>query len=277
MCVTTRNFRFTYWLFASLSFVMLLGAILLAIRIGTDRRLPFFLADSRLYTEYFFLGAPVGIQLAAALEICGFTLGITVLLSVVLFTFQKTVSAEVYLLVLWLFLADIETLRLLMLIIAQRSTSIGALVSLTRVVYGARFTGIVALFISGLYAVGLGRERPQTAYLLALLFGAVLAMLIPISIDRFQASFTLQAGYRAITMIVTTALVAINGVDYLVAARLREDPSYAYVGMGLTAAAAAWIWLWDTRPLGWGLGAVLFFVLCVLLAIKRLHAIYIWK
>jgi len=78
-------------------------------------------------------------------------------------------------------------------------------------------------------------------------------------------------------MVVTVALVAINGVDYLVAARQKEDPSYAWVGIELTAAAAAWIWLWDTRPLGWGLAAVLFFVLCVVLAIKRLHAIYIWK
>lgn len=275
--MTTRNFRVTYWLFASLSLVLLLGAILLAIRIGTDKRLPFFLADSRLYTEYFFLGAPVGIQLAAVFEICGLAVGVTALLTLVLFTFQKTTSMEVYLLVLWLFLADIETLRLLMLIIAQRNTSIGALVSLSRVVYGARFAGIIALFISGLYAVGVGHERPQTAYLIALLGGAVLAMLLPISIDRFQASFMLQTGYRDITMVVTVALVAINGVDYLVAARQKEDPSYAWVGIELTAAAAAWIWLWDTRPLGWGLAAVLFFVLCVVLAIKRLHAIYIWK
>jgi len=101
---------------------------------------------------------------------------------------------EVYLLVLWLFLADIEILRLLMLIIAQRNTSIGALVSLSRLVYGARFAGIIALFISGLYAVGVGHERSQTAYLIALLGGAVLAMLLPISIDRFQASFMLQTG-----------------------------------------------------------------------------------
>lgn len=275
--MTTRNFRFTYWILLSLSLVMLLGAILLAIRIGTDKRLPFFLADSRLYTEYFFLGAPVGIQLAAALEICVFALGVSAILTVVLFTFQKTVSGEVYLLVLWVFLADAETLRLLMLAIAQRSTSIGALVSLTRVVYGARFTGLIALFISGLYAVGVGRERPQTGYLLALLFGAVLAILMPISIDRFQSSFMLQAGYRDITMIVTASLVAINCVDYLVAARLKEDKSYAFAGIELTAAAAAWIWLWDTRPLGRGMVGVLFFALCVFLAIKRLHRIYIWK
>jgi len=257
--------------------MMLLGATVLAIRVGFDKRLPFFLADSRLYTEYFFFGAPVGIQLAAALEMCVFALGVSAILMVVLFTFQKTVSAEVYLIALWMLLADAETLRLLMLVIAQRSTSTGSLVSLTRVVYGARFTGLIALFISGLYAVGIGRERPQTGYLLSLLFGSMLAMLMPISIDRFQSSFMLQAGYRDITMIVTAALIVINCVDYLVAARLKEDASYTLAGIGLTAAAGAWVWLWDTRPLGWGIGIALFFVLCVFLAIKSLHKIYIWK
>jgi hypothetical protein len=256
---------------------MLLGTIVLAVRIGTDKRLPFFLADSRLYTEYFFFGAPVGIQLAAALEMCVFALGVSAVLMVVLFTFQKTVSAEVYLIALWIFLADAETLRLLMLVIAQRSTSIGPLVSLTRVVYGARFAGLIALFVSGLYAVGIGHERPQMGYLLAVLFGAVLAVLMPISIDRFQSSFILQAGYRDITMIVSAALIGINCVDYLVAARLKEDVSYAFVGIGLTAAAGAWVWLWDTRPLGWGMGGALFFALCAFLSVERLHKIYIWK
>jgi len=277
MAVTTRNFRLTYWILSSLSLVMLLGTIVLAIRIGTDKRLPFFLADTRLYTEYFFFGKPVGIQLAAALEMCVLALGVSAVLMVVLFTFQKTVSAEVYLIALWVFLVDVETLRLLMLVIAQRSTSIGSLVSLTRVVYGGRFTGLILLFISGLYAVGIGHERPQTGALLALLFGTMLAMLMPISIDRFQSSFMLQAGYRNITMIVTTSLIVINCVDYFVAARLKEDMSYAYAGIGLTAAASAWVWLWDARSLVGGMGVALFFVLCVLVATERLHKIYIWK
>lgn len=275
--MTTRNFRFTYWILATLSLMMLFGAIVLAIRIGTDKRLSFFLADSRLYTEYFFFKTPVGIQLASALEMCVFALGVSVVLQVILYTFQKTVSAEVYLIALWIFLADVEILRLLMLLIAQRSTSIGALVSLTRVVYGARFSGLISLFISGLYAVGIGHERPQTGILLALLFGAMFAMLMPVSIDRFQSSFLLQAGYQDITMIVTASLIAINCMDYLVAARLKEDMSYALTGIALTASAVSWVWLWDTRPVIWGMCVAFFFALCAFFAVERLHKIYIWK
>lgn len=275
--MTTRNFRFTYWILSMLSVTVLLGAIVLSVRIGTDKRLPFFLADARLYTEYFFLGAPFGIHLAEALEMCALSLGISVLLVAVLFTFQKTVSAEVYLVALWVLLVDAESLRLVMLLVAQRSTSIGSLVSLTRIVYAARFGGLIALFVSGLYAVGIGHERPQTGYLLSLLFGAMFAMLMPISIDRFQSSFMLQAGYREITIIVTGALLAINFVDYMVAARLKEDVSYALAGIDLTAAGVVWVWLWDQRPFVWSLAGAAFFSLCVFASIQRLHRIYLWK
>lgn len=275
--MTTRNFRFTYWILSMLSLVVLIGAIGLSIRIGTDKRLPFFLADARLYTEYFLFSAPIGIHLAEALEMVALSLGICTLLITVLFTFQKTVSAEVYLLALWALLVDAEALRLVMLLVAQRSTSIGALVSLTRIIYGARFSGLIALFISGLYAVGIGHERPQTGYLLSLLFGAMFAMLMPISIDRFQSSFMLQAGYREITVIVTGALLAINFVDYLVAARLKEDGSYALAGVALTVAGALWMWLWDQRPFFWSLVGALCLSICVFVAIQRLHRIYLWK
>ena len=275
--MTTRNFRVTYWILSLLSFAVLIGAIGLSVRIGTDKRLPFFLADARLYTEYFLLGIPIGIHLAEAAEMVVLSLGISALVVTVLFTFQKTVSAEVYLLALWALLVDAEALRLVMLLVAQRSTSIGVLVSLTRFVYGARFSGLIALFISGLYAVGIGHERPQTGYLLSLLFGAMFAMLMPISIDRFQSSFMLQAGYREITIIVTGALLEINFLDYLVAARLKEDVSYAFVGGGLTAAGVVWVWLWEQRPLVLSLAGAAFFSLCVFASIQRLHRIYLWK
>lgn len=275
--MTTRNFRFAYWIFSIVSVLALAGSILLAIRTGTDKWLPFFLADAKLYTEYFFFGAPVGIQLAAALQICFLLLCSSAVLIIIFFTFQKTVSAEVYLIALWAFLVDAEALRLVMLIISQRSTSIGPLVSLTRVVYGARFTGLISLFISGLYAVGIGHERPQTGYLLAILFGAMIAMLIPISIDRFQSSFMLAAGYRDITMIVTISLIVINFIDYVVAARLKEDSSYVFAGIGLTIAAGSWVWLWNTRPLTGGIGIALLFAAGLFGVIERLHKIYIWK
>jgi len=260
-----------------MSLVMLVASVVLAIRIGTDKRLPFFLADLHLYTEYFFLGSPMGIQLAGALECCFFVLAATAMLIVVLFTFQKTVSAEIHLIALWIFLVEAEALRLPMLIIAQRSTSIGSLISLTRLVYGARFSGIISLFISGLYAVGIGKEKPQTGYLFALLLGSMFAMLLPISIDRFQSSFMLQTGYSELTMIVTASLIVLNAIDYLVAARLKEDRSYAFVGIALTIAAASWVWLWDTRVFVWGLIVVIAFAFCVFVSIKILHHIYIWK
>ncbi len=275
--MTTRNFRFTYWILSMFSVAVFIAAIGLSIRIGTDKRLPFFLADARLYTEYFFFNMPIGIHLAEALEMVALSLGISVVLVTILFTFQKTVSAEVYLLALWTLLVDAEVLRLVMLIVAQRTTSIGVLVSMTRVVYGARFSGLIALFISGLYAVGIGHERPQTGYLLAFLFGAMFAMLMPISIDRFQSSFMLQTGYREITVIVTGSLLVINFVDYLVAARLKENASYALVGVALTAAGALWMWLWDQRPFVWSIVGALFFSICVFVAVLRLHRIYLWK
>ncbi len=275
--MTRRNFRFTYWLFSCMSLVMLISSVVLAVRIGTDKRLPFFLADLHLYTEYFFLGSPMGIQLAGALECCFLVLVATAMLIVVLFTFQKTVSAEIHLIALWIFLVEAEALRLPMLIMAQRSPSISSLISLTRLVYGARFSGLISLFISGLYAVGIGKEKPQTGYLFALLLGSMFAMLLPISIDRFQSSFMLQAGYSELTMIVTASLIVLNAIDYFVAARLKEDRSYAFVGIALTTAAASWVWLWDTRVFEWGLIVVIAFVLCVFASIKILHHVYIWK
>jgi len=275
--VTRRNFRFTYWLFSSISLVILVTSIVLTVRIGNDKRLPFFLADLNLYTEYFFLDSPIGMQFAGALECCFLVFAATFMLIAVLFTFQKTVSAEIYLIALWIFLVEAEALRLPMLIIAQRSTHTGSLISLTRLIYGARFSGLISLFISGLYAVGIGKERPQTGCLLALLLGSVFAMLLPISTDRFQSSFMLQAGYSELTIIVTASLIVLNAIDYFVAARQKEEKSYVFVGITLTVAASSWVWLWNTRDFKWGLIVVIAFGLCIFASIKILHYIYIWK
>jgi len=275
--VTNRNVRLTFWIFACISMLILIASIYLVVQIAADKRLSFFLADARLYTEYFFFGVPVSIQLAAGIEYMLLVAGTTAALVAILLAFQKTISPEVYFVALWVFLVDIEALRLLMLLIARESTSTTTLVSLTRIVYGARFAGLFSIFISGLYAVGIGKERPQTGYVLSLLIGALIGVLMPISIDRFQSSFMLKAGYRELTIIVTGFIVALNCIDYFVSAQLKEERSYTIVGIGLTVAAAAWIWLWDTRPIIEGIIAVILFTGGVLIAVRKLHSIYLWK
>jgi len=258
--------------------MMILGAIIvISVKIGTDRRLPFFLADAKIYKEYFFWGLPIGIQLAESLKLGLLALGVCALLTSILFMFRKTVSSEVYLIALWIALADFESLRLIILLIAQRSTSIGVLVTLTRIVYAARFSGLIAIFISSLYAVGIGHEHPQTGYLFAILFGVMVAMLMPISIDRFQSSFLLQAGYKDITMIVTFSLLAISFIDYLVAAKLKEESAFVIVGIELILAGLLWVWLWEQRSFLVSVGAVVLLALSALRAIQKLHKLYIWK
>jgi hypothetical protein len=78
-------------------------------------------------------------------------------------------------------------------------------------------------------------------------------------------------------MIVTIALIAINFIDYVVAARLKEDASYVVAGIGLTIAAGSWVRLWNTIPLTEGIGIALLFAAGLFGVIERLHKIYIWK
>lgn len=275
--MTTRNFRFSYWILSVVSIAILGAVIVISVKIGTDKRLPFFLADAKIYKEYFFFGLPIGIQLAESLKLSLLALGACAILTSILFMFRKTASSEVYLIALWIALADLESLRLIILLIAQRSTSIGVLVTLTRVVYAARFSGLIAIFISSLYAVGTGHEHPQTGYLLAMLFGSMVAMLMPISIDRFQSSFLLQAGYKSITMIVTFSFLAISFIDYLVAAKQQEESAFVIVGIELTLAGLIWVWLWEQRSFVMSVAAVILLALSALRAIQKLHKLYIWK
>ncbi len=275
-CVTLRGFRLTYQILAVFGLLFLLGAVVLGIRVGTDRRVIFFLADEQLYTEFFVLGMPLGIHQAGALQVGGLVLASAILLILIMFSFRKTVSTEVSMIALWLLAVAFETLRLLVLLLAQRFMSIGMLVSLSRAIVGARFAGLISLFISSLHAAGYGRDRLQNGYLLAVLGGTILAGFMPVSIDRFLPSFLLASGYREISTVVILSILVISLLNYLVASRLREEPSYAVVGFSMTGAAASWIWLWNLRTPFAAFAAIALFLVLTILTLKKLHEIYIW-
>lgn len=274
--MTLRGFRLTYQILASFGVLFLLGAALFGIQVATDRRVVFFLADEQLYTEFFVFGIPVGMHLVGALEIIGLVLAAAGLLIGIMFSFRKTVSAEVSMIALWLLSVGFETVRLPVLLMSLKITSIGMLGSLSKAVVGARFAGLISLFISSLHAVGYGRDRLQNGYLIALLGGVILAGFMPVSIDRFLPSFLLATGYREISTVVTISILLLSLIDYLVASRLREEPSYALVGFAVTGAAASWIWLWDLRAPLVGLAAIACFAGLTALVLRKLHDIYIW-
>ncbi len=212
---------------------------------------------------------------AAGIGLCA--LYSALVLGFILYSFRKTVSAEIYFFSFWVLSIGLEALRLLVFDFASGGGSVYWQIAATKALLFARYAGYLSLFASGLYAAGFRNEKLGTvaAVVLGISFGLATAM--PINTGSFAPTLELRAGYVGINSILALAVAIVTVADYLYAAHSTGEGAYRIV------AAGAAVLLVGHRLLTtqWNPFAMIVgFVLLVAgswLFVSRLHAYYLWQ
>jgi len=212
---------------------------------------------------------------AAGIGLC--TIFAALSLGFILYSFRKTVSAEIYFYSFWVLSVGLEVLRLVVFDLAAGGGSVYWQIVATKVLLFARYAGYFSLFTSGLYAAGFRNEKLGTvaAVILALSLGLATAM--PVNTGSFAPTLELRAGYVEINAGLVLVVALVTAANYLYAARSSGEASYRLVALG----AAVFLVGHRLLTTQWNPFAMIAgFVLLVAgswLFVSRLHSYYLWQ
>ncbi len=212
---------------------------------------------------------------AAGIGLCA--LYSALLLGYILYSFRKTVSAEIFFFSFWVLAVGFEVLRLSIFDIAAGGGSAYWQIGATKALLFTRYAGYLSLFASGLYAAGFRNEKIGAVAAIAFAISFGLAAAMPVNTGAFAATLELKAGYAGMNLALILAVAIVTVADYLYAARSTGEASYRVVSLG-TAILLVGHRLLTTE---WNpLGMIAGFALLVAgswLFVSRLHAYYLWQ
>jgi hypothetical protein len=198
-------------------------------------------------------------------------------LAYILYSFRKTVSAEIYFFAFWVLSVGLEVLRLWIFDLAAGDGSVYWQIVTTKALLFARYTGYFSLFTSGLYAAGFRSEKLGTAIMVVLALSFGLAASMPVDTGSFARTFELQAGYIEINAGLAILVTVLTVADYLYASHSTGERSYLIIALG----AATFLVGHRLLTTQWNPAAIVMgFVLLVVgswLYVSHLHTYYLWQ
>ncbi len=269
--------RRVYWILFILACLCLTAFLPLYVSLLRRDADPAFLAAAGALGRFELLG----IRLPSS-WLVGTGIGLGVLyavaaLSMILRSFRKTVSTEVYFYSFWVLSVAFELLRLLVFDLAASGASFRWQVLATKALYLARYAGLFSLFTASLYAAGFRNEKIGGIIALVLAVSAGISALMPVNSGSFAASLELRAGYAGLHFLFSLLLSCLIVVDFLHASRLSGEKSFRLAALGSAAfLVGRHILVSQWNPIAIIAGFALL-VAGSWLFVSRLHAYYLWQ
>jgi hypothetical protein len=275
--VTIAARRRIYWGLFLGACACLAAFFFLCVQLAKAEAAPSFLAKAGALGSFRLGSLVLSSQYLAAGGIGLCALYAALVLGFILYSFRKTVSAEIYFFSFWVLSVGLEVLRLAVFDLAAGGGSAYWEIVATKALLFARYAGYLSLFVSGLYAAGFRNEKlgAVAAIVLAISFGLASAM--PINTGSFAPTLELRAGYVELNSILVLAVALVTVADYLYAAHSTGERAYRLAALG------AAIFLVGHRLLTtqWNpflmIAGFLLLVAGSWLYVSRLHAYYLWQ
>jgi len=277
LLVTLQTRRRTYWVFFGISSAMLLMGLVFAILTATHRNMVIFLIEHDIYEVHSFLRLRIpsyALSIADVLVLCVFAALVGAL---ILRTFKKTVSAEIFFFAFWLATLSFESLRLVHLFLALRGGFDSVLAVIDKLYIGTRFLGYIAIFISGLYAAGMRNDRQFSIMSVSVGISIALVSILPVNTGIWARNFMFKVGYSMLIEGFSLAIILITIANYLIAVRVRGDRAYYFIALGIAAISAGTQYVSrDGSPL-LSLVSILAMATGSFLYIYKIHSFYLWQ
>ncbi|MCE5256449.1 MAG: hypothetical protein LLF89_06335 [Spirochaetaceae bacterium] len=275
--MTLQTRRRTYWSIFILSLAMLLVAIVFAVALLGRKDMPIFLIEHGIYKMYSFAGLRIPSLTLSVVDVLFSCLFAVVMSASILHTFQKTVSPEIYFFIFWLGSLSFEAIRLVNALSAVSGGSDSLFSFLDRIYVSARLFGVLAIFISGLYAAGLRNEKHFSMIAIAALVSVALTMMMPINTGVWDMTLMFRIGYGSLFRGVVVLVFIVTAFCYIVAKTTRGDVAYYFAAAGACAImGGAYCLGSDISPL-YSIISILTMTAGGGVYIHRLHSYYLWQ
>ncbi len=256
---------------------MLLTGLVFTILLATRRNLVIFLIEHDIYEVHSFLKLRIPSYVLSMTDVLALSVFAALAGAVILRTFRKTVSAEIFFFAFWLATVSFESFRLVHLFIALGGGSDSFLALIDKLYIGTRFLGYFAIFISGLYASGMRNDRQFSILFIGVGISIVLVSILPVNTGIWARTLMFKVGYSMLIEGFSLAIILITVANYLIAVRVRGDKAYYYIALGIAAIAAGAQYLSrDGSPL-LSLVSILTMATGSFLYIYKIHSFYLWQ
>ncbi len=206
------------------------------------------------------------------LAVLGCVLGTTIQIS-----FRKTLSAEISLFLVFIALAACDALKPGLVLLDVFHKPIAWSVTLTRIVYFFRFTGIFCFISSGLFASGLPAQRLSSTLGLCFFIAFSLSLIVPVDSSIREDNFLYRLGMHKDIQIAFIALEIVAVINYITAAVLNNEKTYLAAALGAGCALTGRELLFFHHTIFSVMAGVSLFVFGALFYANRIHRIYLWK
>lgn len=275
MTIVTR--RRIYWLLFLAACLCLVAFFPLYFRLPSAGGIPSFLVKAGSLGTFRLGSIAFSSHYLAAIGIGLCALYSALCLGYILYSFRKTVSAEIFFYSIWVLSVGLEVLRLCVFSLAAGSGSIYWQIAATKALLFVRYTGYLSLFASGLYAAGFRNEKLGTVCVVIMAISLGLAVAMPINTGSYAPTLELRAGYVELNTGLAFIVALITVVDFLYAAHSTGEGSYRMVALG----AAVFLVGHNLLITQWNpIAMIAGFVLLAAgswLFVARLHAYYLWQ
>jgi hypothetical protein len=269
--------RRMYWALFIIACTCLTAFVPLYLSLVRQPAEPAFLVRSGAFTrfKFFGLGIPSQHLAGAGIGLCALYASLT--LGLILYSFRKTVSAEIYFYAFWVLSLGFETLRLLVFGLAAGNGSQYWQIFATKALLFARYAGNLSLIASGVYAAGFRSERLGIVAVFIFAVAMALAASMPVNTGSFAATLELRAGYRALHASFYAVASLLTVASFFYAVRSTGERSYRFVALGCAAfLIGRQLLVSQLNPFVIVAGFALL-ITGSWLFISRLHAYYLWQ
>ena len=238
---------------------------------------PGFLVKSDAFARFKLFGLSVSSPRLAGASIGLCALYASLTLGLILFSFRKTVSAEVYFYAFWVLSLGFETLRLAIFGLAAVNGSQYWQILTTKALLFVRYAGYLSLIASGVYAAGFRNEKLGMVAVFIHAIAMAIAAAMPVNTGSFATTLELRPGYRELHASFYAIASVLTVANFLYAVRSTGEQSYKLVALGCAACLIGrHILVSQLNPFVVVTGFALL-VTGSWLFISRLHAYYLWQ
>ncbi|MBN2049376.1 MAG: hypothetical protein JW760_02945 [Spirochaetales bacterium] len=192
-------------------------------------------------------------------------------------SFRKTLSAEITLFIVFLVLTSLDILKPGGLVIRFYQGPLSWSITLTRIVYLFRFSGIFCFMSAGLFAAGLPSQRLSITLGICFFLAFLFSLILPIDSSIREDNFILRVGLHSEIQTGMIILEIIAVVNYIIALGKTGEKALLLTTLGAALTISGREILFFQQGLLIAIPAFIFFCVGILLYAKKIHQIYLWK
>jgi hypothetical protein len=209
---------------------------------------------------------------------CIITLVMYSLVSIVLifYFFEKTLSPEIFFVVLFAASFAPEALRLVLPMGWVYEIPLLYALMASRTILFGRYFGIFSLFTASVYAVGFKAHKQHDVVMIITVITLIITIGVPVDNEIWDSALNMHIGYHSVLRLIEVGTFLITTMSFFIAAWLRSSREFIFIGTG-----SALVFLgrhillnadtWAALPAGF-----LFLTVGTWFICTRLHKLYLW-